>query len=157
MTVGGDSSEPVQIALGELYGDISGVVWPSVSEQDANSNFALRYVEPNADAGVPADSAMAFLAVTRSLFDRGSAVKQTGLVQPRVPSAALEMNSHDAEEWGISDGDRVRFALEGKPTRLVELAAQVDGHVPPGVIATANNLDGTANLPMGARVKVEKV
>jgi hypothetical protein len=37
------------------------------------------------------------------------------------------------------------------------LIANVDGRVPPGVVLIPNNLDGTAALPMGARVKIVKV
>ncbi len=67
------------------------------------------------------------------------------------------INSHDAEEWNIADGDKVKLSLDLKPPRVLELVAHVDGQVPQGVLAVANNLDGTMNLPMGARVKVEKL
>ena len=40
--------------------------------------------------------------------------------------------------------------------RVIELNARVNGHVPPDAVLIPNNLDGTAALPMGARVKVEK-
>lgn len=151
-TVGGDSAEPVQIALGELFGDVSGVPWKSGSETDAEAKFDVTFVEPAA----PASSTEPYLALTRSLMDRGSLMQYSAIVQPRVPAAAVEINSHDAEEWNIADGDKVKLTLDMKPPRVLELVAHVDGQVPQGVLAVANNLDGTMNLPMGVHVRVEK-
>ena len=151
-TVGGDSAEAVQIALGELFGDISGVQWATVSETNADAKFDVKFAEPKTQAS----SGGAYLAVTRSLLDRGSAMQFSQIVQPRVPSANVEINSHDAEAWNIANGDAVKITFDMKPPRVLELPAHVDGHVPQGVIAVANNLDGTQNLPMGARVQVEK-
>lgn len=152
LTVGGDSAQPVEIALGELFGDVSGVPWATVSEANPDAKFDIKFAEPKANA--PATGA--YLAVTCSLLDRGSMMQFTSILQPRVPSPVVEINSHDAEEWNIANGDKVRITLDAKPPRLIELTAHVDGQVPQGVIAVANNLDGTANLPMGMRVKVAK-
>lgn len=152
-TVGGDSAEAVQIALGELFGDVSGVSWTSISETGADAKFDVRFVAPADKA--KADGA--YLAVTRSLLDRGSAMQFTQIVQPRVPNPTVEINSHDAEDGNIAEGDAVKLTLDAKPPRVIQVNAHVDGQVPQGVIALANNLDGTVNLPMGARVKLEKV
>ena len=152
-TVGGDSAEPVQMALGQLFGDVSGAQWASVSEINADARFDVKFVETD-DRRQTTDGA--YLAVTRALFDRGSLIHYSEIVQSRIPAAAVEINSHDAEEWGITDGERVKITLQIKPPRVLELNARVDGTVPQGVVAVANNLDGTANLPMGARVKIEK-
>jgi len=152
-TVGGDSADPVQIALGELFGDVSGLQWASVAETNADAKFDVKFIPPQVP-GPPAQAAS--LAVTRSLLDRGSAMQHTEITQPRVPAARAEINSHDAEEWNVGDGAKVKLTFDVKPPRAIELPASVDGSVPQGVIAVANNLDGTLNLPMGARVKVEK-
>lgn len=152
-TVGGDSAEPVQMALGQLFGDVSGAQWASVSETNADAGFDVKFVETD-DRRQTTDGA--YLAVTRALLDRGSLIHYSEIVQSRIPAAAVEINSHDAEEWGITDGERVKITLQIKPPRVLELNARVDGTVPQGVVAVANNLDGTANLPMGARVKIEK-
>ncbi len=151
-TVGGDSAEPVQIALGELFGDISGVQWATVSETNADAKFDVKYVEPKTQGS----SEGTYLAVTRSLLDRGSAMQFSQIVQPRVPNATVEINSHDAEAWNIANDEAVKITFDLKPPRVLDLNAHVDGQVPQGVIAVANNLEGTMNLPMGARVKVEK-
>jgi predicted molibdopterin-dependent oxidoreductase YjgC len=152
-TVGGDSAEAVQIALGELFGDVSGVQWASVSEANPDARFDVKFVQP---ADRPQSTDGAYLAVTRSLFDRGSLIQYSEIVQSRIPNATVEINSHDAEEWNITNDDKVRITFDLKPPRVLTLNAHVDGHVPPGVIAIANNLDGTMNLPMGVRVQVEK-
>lgn len=151
-TVGGDSSEPVQIALGELYGDVSGVPWAVLSEGNPDAKYDVRFVEPKSESGAQGT----YLAITRTLFDRGSLIQYSDIVQSRIPTASVEINSHDAEDWNIADGDRVKITIDGKPPRALDLVARVDGRVPPGVIAVVNNLDGTVNLPMGARVKVER-
>lgn len=152
-TVGGDSDEAVQIALGQLFGDVSGVPWPTVSESDSDTKFEVKFVEPK----VAAAATDPYLALTRSLFDRGSLIQYSRIVEPRIPGAVVEINSHDAEEWNIADGDIVKLTLDAKPPRFLELAAHVDGQVPQGVLAIANNLDGTMNLPMGVRVKIDKL
>jgi NADH-quinone oxidoreductase subunit G len=153
-TVGGDSAEAVQIALGELFGDVSGIQWATVSEMNADAKFDAKFIAPQVSN---LQSPNAFLAVTRSLLDRGSAMQHSQIVQPRVPAPRAEINSHDAEEWNIADGDAVKITFDAKPPRVIQVNAHVDGHVPQGVIALANNLDGTLNLPMGARVQVEKM
>ena len=152
-TVGGDSSEAVQIAMGELFGDVSGIQWASVSEINTDAKFDVKFVAP-AEKAQAAGSA--YLAVTRALLDRGSAMQYTQIVQARVPNALVEINAHDAEEWNIANGDAVKITFDAKPPRVIQVNAHVDGQVPQGVIALANNLDGTMNLPMGAQVKVEK-
>ena len=81
-------------------------------------------------------------------------VSKTAIVQPRVPKPVIEINSQDAEQIGIDNGARVRVSVD---SRVIELNARVDGHVPPDVVLIPNNLDGTMALPMGAQVKVEKI
>jgi formate dehydrogenase major subunit len=164
LTTGGESVEPVQIALGELYGDVSGLPWRSVAEGEPNAKFDMQWIEPGVakdDAsGHPADAPKGHLyalAVARSLYDRGTLVNASEIVQSRVPPPTLELNSHDAEDLGLEDGMAVRAILEMKPPRTFELNARVDGHVPPGVVLIPNNLDGAYNLPMGMQVRIEKV
>jgi predicted molibdopterin-dependent oxidoreductase YjgC len=155
-TVGGDSAEPVQIALGELFGDVSGIPWRSLSESDVNQSFDLNYVEPQAQAASPPPD-QPYMAVLRSLFDHGSEVQFSEIVHPRVPAAVVELNSHDAETWNIAPGDRVKLSLAGKPPRTIQVPAHVNGMVPPGIVAVTGGLEGTQDLPMGARVVVERV
>ena len=156
LTTGGESVEPVQIALGELFGDVSGVQWPSLAEADPSAKFDLKWVEPIAGRDVSAER-LRSLAIARSLYDRGTMVKPSTIVQSRVPKPFVELNSHDAEELSIENGVLVHATLDTKPARVLELSARVNGHVPPGVVLIPNNLDGTYGLPMGARVKIERV
>ncbi|MGE5138155.1 MAG: NADH-quinone oxidoreductase subunit NuoG [Rudaea sp.] len=186
LTVGAESVEPVQIALGELYGEVSGVHLPAGAELEPNLQPEYKSVEsqvqvPAAPAtpkpggparivpsvvekvrtavGAPATAAEGKtlrLAVARSLYDCGTLVGKTAIVQPRVPRAYVELNSHDAEDLGIDDGARVRLIADARPALVLDLDARVDGRVPPGVALVPNNLDGTMNLPMGAQVRLEK-
>jgi NADH-quinone oxidoreductase subunit G len=155
LTVGAESVEPVQIALGELFGDVSGAPWQSVAEADANARLDLHWIEPQSTK-VRAQGQFD-LAVARSLYDQGTLVNSSAIVKSRVPKPSVEINSHDAEDLAVETGDRLRVTFDAKPPRILELAANVDGRVPPGVILIPNNLDGSYNLQMGARVKIEKV
>lgn len=149
---GNPSVEPSEIAMGELENVSSGKQWLSEAEKDTNAKFDLEWKEPSGRAAD--DGRRMTLAVARSLYDRGTLVSKTKIVQSRVPMAVVEINSLDAEELSIEDGARVRVSFD---SRVIELDARVDGHVPPGTVLIANNLDGTSALPMGARVKVQKV
>lgn len=151
---GNPSHEPTEIAMGELENVSSGKVWLSVAERDAGAKFELVWNEPSKQYSVIGNQYA--LAVARSLYDRGTLVGKTQIArsEPRVPAPFIEINSHDAEEIGIANGARVRVSFDA---RVIEVNARVNGHVPPGVVLMANNLDGTAALPMGARVKIKKV
>ena len=149
---GNPSDEPTDIAMGDLENVSSGKAWASVAESDANAKFELEWNEPSEQSTV--NSQQLTLAVARSLYDRGTLVSRTQIIQPRVPAPFIEINSHDAEEIGIANRARVRVSFDA---RVIELNANVDGRVPPGVVLIPNNLDGAAALPMGARVQVAKV
>ncbi len=148
---GNPSHAPTEIAMGELENVSSGKQWASVAESDPRIKFELVWKAPLSPATHSAGSFV--LAVARSIYDRGTLVNRTKIVQPRVPAAYVEINSHDAEELGIENGARV--PIVGNARRL-ELMARVDGHVPPGVVLIPSNLDGTEALQMGSVVKVEK-
>jgi NADH-quinone oxidoreductase subunit G len=150
--LGNPSDEPTMIAMGELENVSSGKLWLSAVESDGRAKFDLTWVKPVERPR--ADGELFTLAVARSLYDRGTLVNKTKIVQSRVPKPIVEINSLDAEERGIANGTRVRVSFDA---RVIELDARVDGHVPPGTVLIANNLDGTTALPMGARAKVEKV
>ncbi|HEY6041815.1 MAG TPA: NADH-quinone oxidoreductase subunit NuoG [Anaerolineae bacterium] len=153
LTDGSESSEPVQIALGELFGDVSGAQWASVAESEPNTRFDLKFIAPK-----PTSRAAGLtLALGRSLSDRGALIAHSPILQPRVPQAYVEVNSHDAEDFLLANNSRVRVTLDCKPPRSMELIARVDGRVPRGVVLIPNNLDGTTNLPMGASVKIEPI
>jgi predicted molibdopterin-dependent oxidoreductase YjgC len=151
--------------MGELGNISSGKVWQSVAESDARARFELVWSEPSQQSPVVSRQ---YLAVARSLYDRGTLVSKTKIVQSRVPTPFVEMNSQDAEQLGIADGARVRVLFD---SRVIELNARVDGgvasqdngnatmrpNVPPGAVLMPNNLDGTTALPLGARVKIERV
>jgi NADH-quinone oxidoreductase subunit G len=148
---GNPSDEPTAIALGELGNVSSGKAWLSVAESDASTKFDLYWNEPSQPT--TEDGGRKTLALSRSLYDRGTLVSKTEIVQPRVPQPYVEINSQDAEKLGIENGARVCVSFD---SRVIELKASVNGHVPPDAVLIPNNLDGTLALPMGAKVRVEK-
>lgn len=154
-TVGSESVEPVQIALGELFGDVSGRQWMTTAEADPQAKLHLTWQEPKPVG--PEDDAGLWLATSRSLYDAGTLVQRTARVQGRVPHPRAELNSHDAEDLGVENGNRVRLTWEVAPPRSLVLDADVNGSVPPGVIRIPANLKGTYGLIPGPSVRVEKV
>lgn len=148
---GNPSHEPTEIAMGELENVSSGKTWPSVAESDFGAKFDLTWRDPVSQA--PVINHQYLLAVRRSLLDRGTLVSRSAIVQPRVPAAVLEMNSHDAEELAVETGTNVSVSCG---SRSMTLKTHVNGHVPPGVVLVPNNLDGVPWLPMGALVHIEK-
>jgi NADH-quinone oxidoreductase subunit G len=147
---GNPSSEPTSIAMGELETVSSGKQWTSVAER-GDVRFELAWNEPAQRTTI--GGRQYYLVVARTLYDRGTLVSRTAIVQPRVPAPFVEFNSHDAEEIGIGQGAAVRVLLGN---RAVSVSARVDGRVPPGVVLMPNNLDGTAALPAGMWVQVER-
>lgn len=155
---GNPSEQATEIAMGELDNISSGKMWASVAESDANSKFELFWNEPRRESAIVEgdsnrESSELVLAVSRSLYDCGTLVSKTQILEPLTPKSNIELNSTDAEELGIADGARVRASFD---MRVLDLAARVDGRVPPGTVLIASNLDGTNALPMGVRVKVER-
>ncbi len=150
---GNPSDQPTEMAMGELENISSGKMWLSVAEREPDAKFELVWNEPNKQYSESSNQYS--LAVSRSVYDHGTMVSKSQIVQPRVPKPFVEINSQDAEQIGIDAerGARVRVSFD---SRVIELNANVDGHVPPDAVLIPNNLDGTAALPMGARVKVEK-
>ncbi len=149
---GNASHAPTEIAMGDLENISSGKTWASVAESDASVKFELMWNEPKGQgAGARGQYT---LAVARVIYDRGTLVSQTPIVQPRVPALYLEINSQDAQALGIVRGARVRVTFEA---RVIEAPANVDGRVPPGVVLMPQNLGGALALPLGARVEIEKV
>ncbi|HEX9075833.1 MAG TPA: NADH-quinone oxidoreductase subunit NuoG [Anaerolineae bacterium] len=148
---GNPSPEPTEIAMGELDNVSSGKVWASVAESDPNTKFELVWNEPAAQPS-PADGQLRLVAA-RSLYDRGTLVTKSQIVQPRVPAPLAEINSHDAEEYSIENGAQVRVS---NGAWVLEVRAHVNGHVPPGVVLIPNNLEGTGAIPWGGWVKLEK-
>ncbi len=163
---GNPSREATEIAMGTLEYTVSGIAWKSVAESDAAAKFELEWREPSGHR--TPDTGQLSLAVARALYDKGTLVSKSRIVQSRVSAPRVEINSHDAEVLEVVDGARVRVSFD---TRALELTAFVNGgasaqengnaptrpNVSPSVVLIAQNLEGTNALPWGARVRVEKV
>ena len=150
--LGNPSHQPTEIAMGELENISSGKQWLSVAERDPQAKFDLVWTEPSPQS--PVISKQFILAAARSLYDRGTLVGKSKIVQPRIPASYVELNSQDAEELGIENGAPVRVVFDAC---FVEVNARVNGHVPPGVVMIPNYLERTTGLPTGARVSIVKI
>ena len=90
-----------------------------------------------------------FLVVpSRRLYDRGTLIDQSKPFQPRLLNATLELHANDAAKLGVSDGEVVVVAVDGREVRMT---AHVDGRAPQGAgLAPASVPGGAAQIRKGA-------
>jgi NADH-quinone oxidoreductase subunit G len=120
-----------------------GQVYPSAAE-NAETKFALAFHEP----AVPEDGGMTLVGA-RVLYDAGTLISETSLLQKVTPASYADLNRADAERLNVQDGDTVRLtSAHGS----VDVAARVDGRAPAGVIVAPINLkpsDTRTLFPLG--------
>jgi anaerobic selenocysteine-containing dehydrogenase len=109
--------------------------WASLAETEAVV-LDLAWADPPA---APADTGGLTLVAPRVLYDGGTLLGQAEILGARLAQPHVALSRADARTLGVSDGDPVQVAVDG---RLVTLPARVDGAVPQGVIAIPHNLRG---------------
>jgi NADH-quinone oxidoreductase subunit G len=100
----------VQVPSGAERGEAVEV--PSASPQSASTTGGLTLIP------------------TTVLFNRGAVFGRSLLMHPRVPMPYVEVNSADAAQLGVKNGDDVTVAGDGFSVNVV---ARVDGRAPAGV------------------------
>jgi NADH-quinone oxidoreductase subunit G len=85
------------------------------------------------------------LVPTTLLYDRGTTFVRSLLMHPRLPQPYVELNSADAAQLGVKDGDTVKVAVSGA---TAEVTARVDGRAPEGVALMPESLG--PSVPTGA-------
>jgi NADH-quinone oxidoreductase subunit G len=91
--------------------------------------------------------------VTR-LFDRGSLLLYSKVLQPRLPSPYLEINPEDAQKLQIQDGQTVQVELG--EVAAVMTARLLEG-VPPGVALVPRSLGLPLKEPSPIQVRALEV
>ena len=112
-----------------------GMQWATRAE-DETAVLDLAWADPPA---APADTGGLTLVAPRVLYDGGTLLGQAEILGARLAQPHVALSRADARTLGVSDGDPVQVAVDG---RLVTLPARVDGAVPQGVIAIPHNLRG---------------
>jgi NADH-quinone oxidoreductase subunit G len=84
---------------------------------------------PQRDRQVQADDGMLLVPVTR-LYDQGTTLKPSGLLDGRRARAMIELHPEDAGRLGMASGMRADFALDG---RIESLEVMISAKVPPGL------------------------
>jgi NADH-quinone oxidoreductase subunit G len=118
---------------------------------------ALGWLNPGEIAEVQ-DGLLA-VPVTR-LFDRGSLLLYSKVLQPRLPSPYLELHPQDAEKLQIQDGQTVQVELgEGGYSASVTavMTARLLEGVPPGVALVPRSLGLPLKEPSPIQVRVLEV
>ncbi len=76
---------------------------------------------------------------TTLLYDRGTTFGRSALMHPRIPPPYIELNTADAEQLGIADGEMITLAINGQETQIM---ARVDSRAPAGVALAPQGLGG---------------
>ena len=130
--------------------------------------FGIEY-RPPAEV---ADKEYPFTLMTGRLlfhYHTGTQTRRTKMLDTEVPTGFVQINTGDAKNLGIADGEKIRVTSR---RGTVDTLAKVTDEVGPGVLmmtmhfaeAAANKLTGTARDPMSkmpelkhSAVKVEKI
>jgi len=132
----------------EYLGD-TGYQWPSRAG-DPEARFELTWVEPDPILA-PRDGELLLVPITR-LYDRGTLISRSAILEPLIPQAHVLVSRVDAERLGLRSGDRVRVEFEGGS---FETVMEVDGHAPAGVVLLPRNLGIAVGTWQPAPVKVK--
>jgi NADH-quinone oxidoreductase subunit G len=84
------------------------------------------------------------------LYDGGTTITPSMLLQERSMSLNLMLNPGDADRMGVKDGGQVEFRWNGRTTRL---PARVVKDVPEGAALLPRSLGLPVQTPMGIKVK----
>lgn len=84
------------------------------------------------------------------LYDGGTTITPSVLLQERSMSLNLMLNPGDADRMGVKDGEQVEFRWNGRTTRL---PARVGKDVPEGAALLPRSLGLPVQTPMGIKVK----
>jgi len=91
------------------------------------------------------------LVPTTTLYDRGATFVRSLLMHPRLPMPYVEINSADAAQLGVKDGDTVTVSAEDFSAQV---AARVDGRAPQGMVLMPESLGvNTPAKPVAVTIK----
>jgi len=109
---------------GTSYKNESGLgrQWVAAAESSAVATYELPDVEPSSQEGL-------LLIGTAALYQHGTLVAQSSLLNGRVAEPVLLLGADDAQLHGVAEGDTLTLNLAG---RTVVAQAHVNGSVPAG-------------------------
>ena len=126
--------------------------WPVRAEQP-EARFTLEWVAPP-EPLAPDDAYPLILVPQKRLYDDGTLIERSRILEPLVPFAFVVVSGEDARALGVEDGDRVCLT---SPEGAVELTARVDGRVPPGVLLAPLDLAGANVRQLGVGQRLVRV
>lgn len=121
-----------------------GVKRPSGLEMGVTSQVSW----PESPSVVPGEGLL-FVPVHR-LYDRGTTILPSTLLEPRRGHSQVEVNPSDAQSLGITDGARVLFEWDSR-TQTAEAA--VVATVPPGVALVPRSSGVSLTVPARGRLR----
>lgn len=152
---GRQATEETLFYTGTSYTNTEGIgaQWPSLAEQ-GKVTFDLVFSQPRRVTAV--DGQFALVSIPR-LYDGGTLMQASELLQFWVAQPYVGINRDDASRLKLSSGDTVRLT---SPAGAIELPARVDGDVSPGVLLVPNIESlplATVQTGMLTSVRLEKV
>ncbi|MFN2224213.1 MAG: NADH-quinone oxidoreductase subunit NuoG [Candidatus Promineifilaceae bacterium] len=100
-----------------------GLQWAAEAEAAAVPAFELPEITAGGQEGL-------VVVTTAALYQRGTLLDQTALLDGRVAEPVLTLGAEDAGQYGIDDGDAVSLTLAGM---TVHARARVNGDAPAGI------------------------
>lgn len=100
-----------------------GLQWPVAAEQSNVERFDV----PDISAG---ESDGLVIVGTTALYTQGLLLNQSEILKPRVSKAEILLNSADASQFEISNGDMVSVSVNGK---AFQVTANVNGNTSAGL------------------------
>lgn len=133
----------------------AGRQWP-VSAEDPEVRLEIEWLVPPELPAPDADFPL-LLVPHKRLFDDGTMIEKSRILEPWVPHPLVYLNPADAERFGVQESNSADVV---SPTGNVTLTVRVKEGLPPGVALIPQNLQGANLWSLGAgivRVRVEPV
>ena len=86
-----------------------------------------------------------------SLYDHGTTVQPSKVLQPRIPQPFITMNPLDAEKQKATDGMTVRIDVNGA---LATVVVKIDPNIPAGFALVPRSMGVAITEPVGVKIQV---
>ena len=96
------------------------------------------------------DAALVAVPVT-SLYDRGTTLVPSAVLDPRIPKPFLALNPADAEQQKATDGMTVSASVNGSSSTVI---VWVDENVPPGFALVPRSMGISIQGPAAIEIRV---
>ena len=94
-----------------------------------------------------------WLIPIKKLYDRGVTVRSSSVLEPRLASPKIRINSQDAERLGIESGNAISLSINGSTYKA---PASVEERVPKGQVIVDRSSGVAVVEPVVVELKLAK-